>query len=250
MSRDEAFTRMAGKSGTVVQLSIRRGAKRLRVGVTRELLTARTVSATMVTESGTQFGYLALSQFGKDSAQDVRNALVDMQKSNAEGIVLDLRNNPGGLVPAGREIGGLFLSGKQVLYHSIDRTGTARDVESSGAPLMSKPLVIIVNGATTSAAEMLAAALQDNHRAMLSGGRTARPCRARPRRSRYGRESRARPGGRPTACGPDIRRCGLPAPGPQPQGRCGNRSLRRVKWTIRAGPRRDGIGNIAKQWTC
>lgn len=172
MPRDEAFRRMAGKFGTVVQLSIRRGAKLLRVGVTRELLTARTVSATMVTESGTQFGYLTLSQFGKDSAQDVRNALVDMQKGNAEGIVLDLRNNPGGFVPAGREIGGLFLSGKQVLYHSIDRTGTARDVESSGAPLMSKPLVIIVNGATTSAAEMLAAALQDNHRAMLIGSQT------------------------------------------------------------------------------
>ena len=172
MSRDEAFTRMAGKSGTVVQLRIRRGTKRLRVSVARELLTARTVWATMVTESGTQFGYLALSQFGKDSAQEVRNALVDMQKSNAEGIVLDLRNNPGGFVPACREIGGLFLPGKQVLYHSIDRTGASRDVESNSAPLMSKPLVVIVNGATTSAAEMLAAALQDHHRAILIGSQT------------------------------------------------------------------------------
>lgn len=172
MSRDEAFMRMAGKSGAVVQLSIRRGTKRLRVGVTRELLTARTVWATMVTESDTQFGYMALSQFGKDSAQEVRNALVDMQKSNAEGIVLDLRNNPGGFVPACREIAGLFLPGKQVLYHSIDRTGASTDVESNGAPLMSQPLVVIVNGATTSAAEMLAAALQDNHRAMLIGSQT------------------------------------------------------------------------------
>jgi carboxyl-terminal processing protease len=172
MSRDEAFRRMAGRFGTVVQLSVRRDTKRLRVGVRRELLTTRTVSATMVTESGTQFGYLALSQFGKDSAQEVRNALVDMQKSNAEGIVLDLRNNPGGFVPAGREIGGLFLPEKQVLYHSIDRTGTAKDVESSGVPLMSKPLVIIVNGATTSAAEMLVAALQENHRAMVIGSQT------------------------------------------------------------------------------
>lgn len=172
MSRDEAFKRMGGKSGTVVQLSIRRGAKRLRVGVTRELLTVHTVSATMVTELGTQVGYLALSQFGKDSAQEVRNALVDMLKSNAEGIMLDLRNNPGGFVPASREIAELFLSEKQVMYHSIDRAGTAKDFESSGAPLTSKPLVIIVNGATTSAAEMLAAALQENHRAMVIGSQT------------------------------------------------------------------------------
>jgi carboxyl-terminal processing protease len=172
MSRDEAFKRMAGKSGTVVQLGIRRGAKRLRVSVTRELLAVRTVSATMVTELGTQFGYLALSQFGKDSAQEVRNALVEMLKSNAEGIVLDLRNNPGGILPASREIAGLFLSGKQVLYHSIDRTGAAKDFESSGVPLISKPLVVIVNGATTSAAEMVAAAFQDSHRAILIGSQT------------------------------------------------------------------------------
>jgi hypothetical protein len=137
MPRDEAFKRMAENSGTVVQLSIRRGAKRLHVSVTRELLTVRTVSATMVTELGTRFGYLALSQFGKDSAREVRNALVEMLKSNAEGIVLDLRNNLGGFVPASREIAGLLLSGKAVLYHSIDRTGSAKDFESTGAPLIS-----------------------------------------------------------------------------------------------------------------
>jgi carboxyl-terminal processing protease len=172
MSRDGAFKQMAGEPGTVVQLTIRRGAKRLRVSVTRELLTVRTVSATMVTESGTRFGYLALSQFGKDSAHEVRNTLVEMLKSSAEGVVLDLRNNPGGFVPASREIAGLFLSGKQILYHSIDRTGAAKDFESTGSPLISKPLVIIVNGATASAAEMLAAALRDNHRAMLIGSQT------------------------------------------------------------------------------
>ncbi len=115
---------------------------------------------------------MALSLFGKDSAQEARNALVEILKSNAEGIVLDLRNNPGGFLPASREIAGLFLSGKQVLYHSIDRTGAAKDFESTGVALISTPLVIIVNGATTSAAEMLVAALQDNHRAMLIGSQT------------------------------------------------------------------------------
>lgn len=150
--------------------------------MTRELLTVRTVSATMVTELGTRFGYLALSQFGKDSAQEVRNALVEMLKSNAEGIVLDLRNNPGGFVPASRETAGLFLSGKAVLYHSIDRTGSAKDFESTGAPLISESLVIIVNGATASAAEMLAAPLQDNHRTMLIGNRNFR-ARANPFRA-------------------------------------------------------------------
>jgi carboxyl-terminal processing protease len=172
MSRDEAFERMAGKPGTVVDLTLLRGTKRLRVSVTREMLTVRTVSATIVTEGGTPVGYVVLSEFGKDSAEEMRNALVEMLNSNAEGIVLDLRNNPGGFLPASRGIAELFLSGKQVLYHSIDRTGAAKDFESTGAPLFSKPLVVIVNGATASAAEMLAAALQDNHRAMLIGSQT------------------------------------------------------------------------------
>jgi len=172
MSRDEAFERMAGKPGTVVDLSLLHGTKRLRVSVTREMLTVRTVSATIVTEGGTPFGYLVLSEFGKDSAEEMRNALVEMLNSNAEGIVLDLRNNPGGFLPASRGIAELFLSGKQVLYHSIDRTGAAKDFESTGAPLFSKPLVVIVNGGTASAAEMLAAALQDNHRATLIGSQT------------------------------------------------------------------------------
>ncbi|HET9307405.1 MAG TPA: S41 family peptidase [Candidatus Sulfotelmatobacter sp.] len=172
ISRDEAFKRITGNPGTVVQLTIRRDTKQIRADVPRELLIAHTVSAKILTESGRRFGYLALSQFGKDSAREIRDALVNLQKSNAEGIVLDLRNNPGGFVPASREIAGLFLPEKQILYHSIDRTGAAKDFWSSGAQLTSMPLVVIVNGATTSAAEMLAAALQDNHRAILIGSQT------------------------------------------------------------------------------
>jgi carboxyl-terminal processing protease len=172
MSRDEAFERMAGKPGTVVELSLLRGTKRLRLSVTREVLSVRTVSATMITERGTPFGYLSLSEFGKDSAEEMRNALKEMLKGNAQGIVLDLRNNPGGFVPASREVAGLFLAQKEVLYHSIDRTGAAKEVRSTGTPLFCKPLLVIVNGATASAAELLAAALQNNHRAILVGSQT------------------------------------------------------------------------------
>jgi len=132
MSRDEAFERMAGKPGTAVELSLLRGTKRLRVSVTREVLAVRTVSATIVTEGGTPFGYLVLSEFGKDSAEDMRNALEEMLKGNVQGIALDLRNNPGGFLPASREIAGFFLSEKQVLYHSIDRTGAATEIQSTG----------------------------------------------------------------------------------------------------------------------
>jgi carboxyl-terminal processing protease len=67
---------------------------------------------------------------------------------------------------------GLFLLGKQILYRSFDRTGFTKELESNGSPMWTKPMVVIVNGATASAAEILAGALQDNHRAMLVGTQT------------------------------------------------------------------------------
>jgi carboxyl-terminal processing protease len=127
MSRDKAFMQMAGRTGTLVQLNICRQGKRLRIGVTRELLTANTVTEIVVTKAGKRLGYMALSQFGRDSAQQVHNALTNILKGNVEGIALDLRNNPGGFVPASWEIAGFFLPRTQVLYHSIDRRGVAKE---------------------------------------------------------------------------------------------------------------------------
>jgi carboxyl-terminal processing protease len=241
MSRDEAFGRIAGKPGTVVELSLLRGTKRLHVSVTREVLTVRTVSATMITERGTPVGYLALSEFGKDSAGEMRNALEEMLKRNVQGIVLDLRNNPGGFVPASREVAGLFLAEKQVLYHSIDRTGAAKEVRSMGTPLFSKPLVVIVNGATASAAELFAAALQNNHRAILVGSQT------------FGQGLIHSVEPLPDTSAVVVAIARFTTPAERRSSIAESRPIRwwhQVKWTIRSEARQRRIGNIARQQTC
>jgi len=172
LSRDEAFARMRGKAGTRVHLTVRRGKAGFDVGLMRELLTQRTVVRAFATnKEGRIFGYIALSQFAANSAEEMRNAINDLLKGKAEGFVLDLRNNPGGFVPASREIASLFL-GEKTLYYSMDRTGASKEAVGTGSRLTDKPVVVLVNDATASAGEILAGALKDNHRAVLVGSRT------------------------------------------------------------------------------
>ena len=172
LSRDEAFARIRGKAGTVVRLTVRRGSASFDLNLTREMLTQRTVVHTSATnKEGRIFGYIALSQFAVHSGDEMRNAINDLLNAKAEGFVLDLRNNPGGFVPASREIASLFL-GEKALYYSMDRTGASREVVGKGSPLTDRPVVVLVNDATASAAEILAGALKDNHRAVLVGSKT------------------------------------------------------------------------------
>ncbi len=171
LCRDEAFMRIRGQPGTPVRLTVRRSNASFDVSVVREVLTLRTVRAFARGEQGRIVGYIALSQFAAKSADEMRHAVMDLLNRKAEGFVLDLRNNPGGFVPASREIASFFL-GEKPLYSSVDRTGSSRKVVATGSQLTDKPLVVLVNVATASAAEILAGALKDNRRAILVGGTT------------------------------------------------------------------------------
>jgi len=172
LSRDEGFARIRGKAGTLVHLTVRRGEASFDTSITREMLTRRTVvRAFATTIEGRVFGYIALSQFAANSAEEMRSAINDLLNRKAEGFVLDLRNNPGGFVPASREIASLFL-GEKPLYYSVDRTGALTEVIGTASQLTEKPILVLVNDATASAGEILAGALKDNHRAVLIGSRT------------------------------------------------------------------------------
>ncbi len=168
---DEALMRIRGKVDSTVEMTIRRRHRRFQVTLTRKALTLYTVHTTLANKNGRTLGYLALTEFSASSAQEMHDALSDLLSRNAQGFVLDLRNNPGGFVPASRDIANLFLD-KQGIYKSVDRTGIPKDTLSEGSPVTAKPVVVIMNRATASAAEMLAGALHDNHRATLIGTRT------------------------------------------------------------------------------
>jgi carboxyl-terminal processing protease len=171
LSHDEILTALAGPPGTSISLKLQRGNKTIELTILRELLSLHTVRTSLRTESGKRVGYIGLNQFAPGSPGEMRRALNNFLEENVDGIVLDLRNNPGGLVSASREIAGFFLN-REVIYFSVERTGSTKEWWASGVRITDKPIVVLVNGATASAAEILAAALIDNHRAIAVGTRT------------------------------------------------------------------------------
>lgn len=113
-------------------------------------------------------GYISLHQITQDSAELLGNAVLDLESQGASAYVLDLRNNPGGYLSQTVDIASLFMDSGTVVRVRTKSSGDApRNV--SGSTVTSKPLVVIVNGGTSSSAEVLAAALQDSGRATVVG---------------------------------------------------------------------------------
>ena len=101
----------------------------------------------------------------------VKEALTELQNKEIEGLVLDLRNNSGGLVSAGLAVADDFLSGGAIV-ETRNREGINDTIQASLQTVYDGPMVTLVNGGTASASEILAGALQDNERATLLGGQT------------------------------------------------------------------------------
>lgn len=171
LSHDEAMMRLRGKAGTQVVLTIRRNGKIFNLLLGREAIKVRPVRFALKQEMGKSIGYIALSQFTPNASQEMHNAVEQLLDKNVDAFVLDLRNNPGGLLKACTEIASL-LSNKERVATLRGRTGILEEIWASGSRLTDKPVVVLVNGGTASASEVLAAALQDNRRAVLVGSTT------------------------------------------------------------------------------
>jgi carboxyl-terminal processing protease len=123
------------------------------------------------TDKPTKIGYVRLSQFNANAAAEVAHSIARLEKQGAEAYILDLRNNPGGLLQAGIEIARLWLNEGTVVY-TVNRQGVMGSFEATGDALTSDPLVVLVNQGTASASEILAGALKDNDRATILGEKT------------------------------------------------------------------------------
>ncbi len=121
--------------------------------------------------NGDSIGYIRLSQFNANAAAEIAHAIARMEAKGANGYVLDLRNNPGGLLQAGIDIARLWLKESTIVY-TVNRQGVQDSFVAEGDPLTDDPLVVLVNQGTASASEILAGALQDNGRAQLIGEKT------------------------------------------------------------------------------
>ncbi len=171
LEADQSSKALKGPAGTVVVLTIKRGELSFDVKVTRKNVQVPTVSASALDNN---IGYVQITQFTESTAKQVQEKLQEINLNSLSSLIIDLRNNPGGIVDSTLRIADMLLSeGKIVQIHSKD---AARDkvYVASEAILIPKemPVVLLVNGGSASSSEILAGALKDNKRATLIGTTT------------------------------------------------------------------------------
>lgn len=174
LSLDDAATKMRGTVGTAITLTLGREGRDSPedIKLVRDRIALNPVVAEL--QSGpdnSPLGYIRLSQFSANATAEVAHAIAKLEQQGATSYILDLRNNPGGLLQAGIEIARLWIDSGTIVY-TVNRQGILGSFEASGQALTGDPLIVLVNKGTASASEILAGALQDNGRAELVGEKT------------------------------------------------------------------------------
>jgi carboxyl-terminal processing protease len=169
---DQAVDRILGPAGTRIKLTV----VNLTTTTTKDvILTRASITVQNVTWHslpGTTAAHLRIATFSKGVAENLRKALLTVEKEGAASLILDLRNNPGGLYDEAVSAASQFLSGGNVLLEK-NALGKIKPVPvRQGGVATSLPLVVLINGGTSSGAEIVAGALQDARRAKLVGERT------------------------------------------------------------------------------
>ena len=167
---NDAITKMKGEPNTKLIVTIVRVGKTepFDVPLTREVITVKSVKTRMEGD----FGYLRIASFSETTANDAKTQLADLIAKNPtmKGLVLDLRNNPGGLLEQSVGVADLFLDGGEIVsQRGRDPKDIIRYQAKKGDLLNGKPIVVLINPGTASAAEIVSGALKDQHRASIVG---------------------------------------------------------------------------------
>lgn len=178
---ETAAQRLRGNAGTTVTVKVKdsgTGSCIREVKIPREYIKLSPISSAIIPHRSpdghlTKTGYVKLSAFSQTAAEDMKNAIHELEKQGVDSYILDLRNNPGGLVKAGLDVAQMWLDGDETLVNTIDRNGNMLPINMvDGHAITHDPLVVIVNEGSASASEILAGALHDNGRAILVGHKT------------------------------------------------------------------------------
>lgn len=172
LSLNEAVDKMRGKVGTEIELTIRREGEdeALEINIIRDIIQIRAVRHRI---EGDNIGYIRITTFNQNAEDGVEKAIEEIIKETQEslvGYVLDLRNNPGGLLDQAIAISDIFLEkGEIVSTRGRNERDTKRDNATDGDLTEGKPIVVLINGGSASASEIVAGALQDHRRAVILG---------------------------------------------------------------------------------
>jgi len=171
LNLNEAVSKLRGKIGTKVKLSIRRiNSKPIELTITRQEIKIQSVKSEIKEDA---ISYIRISSFTEDIDKNITEAINKAKKqlkSNFLGIVIDVRNNPGGLLDQAVAVSDLFLEqGEIVSTRSRNEADTVKFMANEGDIAKDLPIVVMINEGSASASEILAGALQDHHRAIILG---------------------------------------------------------------------------------
>ena len=166
---DKIATYIKGKEGTTVKLEIERKGKELTFEVERKNIDLYPIKSEVLENN---IGYISISSFDKDCAKDFKEVYNELNKSNIKSLIIDLRNNGGGIVDEALEIADYVLDKEDVILITKDRTGKEEIEKSIKKPIITVPIVILTNENTASSSEILTAALKEHEKATIVGEKT------------------------------------------------------------------------------
>ncbi len=175
MTLNDAVKIMRGDPGTDIKLTvIREGAdKPLPFTVTRDIISVKSVKSRILEPD---YGYIRISNFQSKTARDLVSELSNLKKKNKnelKGLVLDLRNNPGGVLSAAADVSDAFINEGKLVYTKGRIKNSDFEFNAKPGDIMNgSPVVVLINGGSASASEIVAGALQDHHRAIIMGSKS------------------------------------------------------------------------------
>ena len=164
-----AASKIKGEEGSTVKLEILRGTETLNFEIKRENVIVNPVEGKVLENN---IGYIKFTSFDENTAEEFKAKFEELQKSNIKSLIIDLRNNGGGLVDQALEIAGYIADKGSVLLYEVDKNNNEEVKKSDSNPIINMPVVLLVNGNTASSSEILAGALKDLGKAKIVGTKT------------------------------------------------------------------------------
>lgn len=157
-----------GEIGTDVTLTLRRGEEEFDVTITRDRIDLISVTSQIFEKDDKRIGYIKVTNFASNTFNQFQTALNELEENDIESLIIDVRDNLGGQLEVATQIASLFLMKDKVVYQ-LNTNGIIQPIYSTGPGSFQKPITVLINGATASASEVLAIALQESADATVIG---------------------------------------------------------------------------------
>ena len=164
-----AANKIKGAAGTTVKLEILRGTQNLTFDIKREKVKVNQVEGKVISNN---IGYIKFESFDETTAADFKAKYEELAKQNIKSLIIDLRNNGGGIVDQALEIADYMTDKDSVLLYEVDKNGKEEVKKAKEDPIINMPIVVLTNENTASASEILAGALKDLGKAKIVGTKT------------------------------------------------------------------------------